>query len=513
MRRIDLICKLLAPAVAGVILQFTGALITTIVVASWNVASFSAELGLIWLVYHWVPALAVKKLRKAVESSDRPLIEEEEKEGERGEEEEEGEEGDIGEGEQVKIISEEKDDETAPVKTVNGRAASRQTCFWRFLAPCVSLREGWGIYWRQEIALAGVSIAVIYLTVLGFSGVTASYFLTQGLPNSVIGAGQGIGAIFGVTGTIAYPYIRRRVGTVRTGLIGVTCQLSMLSLCLVAAVIPGERVENSAEGYFSAHCPADNVVCEGLPIPSLLPSPTSSHFSTLPTSHFSYLPTSHFSYLPTSHFSTLPTSHFSHLPTPTPSLVISSDEGSGNGFLDRPIRRAVAASVSVAMATSPTPSPTCTIRMTSSESKVQLNRHSLPPLILMLAGIILARFGLWIFDLAIQQRVQETVAEETRGAVGGVMNAMNSAMDMMHYVLVIVAPRPEHFPILVFISVGMVALGALLYAVYLRRIRGHLFHFQQCVGKCQTTLGHGGGRVPRYQVVARENSVVNEEVL
>ena len=68
----------------------------------------------------------------------------------------------------------------------------------------------------------------------------------------------------------------------------------------------------------------------------------------------------------------------------------------------------------------------------------------------MLSGIILARFGLWIFDLAVQQRVQETVAEESRGAVGGVMNAMNSVMDMLHYILVIVAPRPEHFSILTF---------------------------------------------------------------
>ena len=496
MRRIDLICKLLAPAAAGAILQFTGPLTTTIVVASWNVVSFSAELGLIWLVYRWVPALAVKKLRKsaATETADEPLIEDAE--------EGEAEEGALGEGEEMKIFDDEKEkDKNTQVKIVKsqaGSATSHPTWCSRLLAPMLSLRYGWSTYWRQEIALAGVSMAVIYLTVLGFSGVTAGYFLTQGLPNFAIGAGQGVGAILGVAGTIAYPSIRRRIGTVRTGMFGICCQLGMLSLCLVAAVIPGERVENMAEGYFSAHCPADDV-CDGL-----LPSPPP------------YLPSSLPSPAPTSLFSPFSTSYVPTLPIPSPSPTVSSGDGSGNLF--RPIREAGSGPDSVTLTTSPTPSPNCT---TSSVSKVDLNRlNRLLPLVLMLAGIVFARFGLWIFDLAVQQRVQETVAEETRGAVGGVMNAMNSVMDMFHYVLVIVAPRPEHFSILVFISVGMVALGAVLYAVYLRRVRGHFFHCRQCWSACQSGLGRSG-HGHTYQVVAREqevnndrqNSVVNEESL
>lgn len=109
----------------------------------------------------------------------------------------------------------------------------------------------------------------------------------------------------------------------------------------------------------------------------------------------------------------------------------------------------------------------------------------------MIAGVVGARFGLWIFDLSIQQLVQETVAEEYRGVVGGVMNAMNSIMDMLHYVMVIVAPRPEHFTILTLISVGMVTLGAVLYAIYLRRVRGHFFHsFNQYYNFCRKSKGY-----------------------
>ena len=43
----------------------------------------------------------------------------------------------------------------------------------------MTLKNGWRIYIRQDIALVGFAMASIYLTVLGFSGVTSAYFLTQ----------------------------------------------------------------------------------------------------------------------------------------------------------------------------------------------------------------------------------------------------------------------------------------------------------------------------------------------
>lgn len=65
MRRIDLCCKLLAPALTGVILQNVGPFATTVVVAVWNVVSFFGELGLLWIIYKLMPSLAKKKLRKS----------------------------------------------------------------------------------------------------------------------------------------------------------------------------------------------------------------------------------------------------------------------------------------------------------------------------------------------------------------------------------------------------------------------------------------------------------------
>lgn len=601
MRRIDLLCKLLAPAVAGAILQFAGPLATTIFAAGWNVVSFFGELGLVVLVYRWVPELAVKKLRPhpLQDSARERLIEDEDEEEDGEKEREKVKDFDPSSHREERLAffdenvdTQEKEEEVQSQKatghpgTSTAGGVTRKTWLSGLLAPYMSVRDGWKIYWSQEIALAGVSMAVIYLTVLGFSGVTSAYFLTQGVPNVAIGVAQGVGAIFGVTGTFAFPRIRRRVGTVRTGLFGVSSQWAMLLLCLVSVVIPGQRVVNEARGYYSPHCPASGTDNSSTPFHdssasfslftpsrSLPPGPittsllafsfpASSPLASLASTHSLYIttpiytplpspsPSSHELPTPSSSINTMSysthvmmssyssplmtysSSSFSFL-TPSPSSVVSGDGiGSGGSGDLSSIREARASNDDTPSSTSSSPSstqqtripsPTPTSSAGSSEEEVDWTADRIVPLVLMGAGIILARFGLWIFDLSIQQRVQETVPEDQRGAVGGVMNAMNSVMDMLHYVLVIVAPRPEHFNILTFLSFGMVTLGAVLYAVYLRRFRGHFFHCRQCWEVLRRRhLGRGSGRGSRhgsaqYRQVGsgeeQQNFLVNENIL
>ena len=73
MRRIDLCCKLLAPALTGVILQYAGSFTTTAIVAIWNVGSFFGELSLLWIVYKLVPNLSLKKVRGSVLQEDKKI--------------------------------------------------------------------------------------------------------------------------------------------------------------------------------------------------------------------------------------------------------------------------------------------------------------------------------------------------------------------------------------------------------------------------------------------------------
>ena len=590
MRRIDLICKLLAPAIAGVILQYTGPLTTTMVTALWNVVSFFAELSLLYLVYRWVPTLAQKKFRKPStfevldeheEENSEAEVEVEaegEREGERGGQRE----GDLGEGGQLRFFDEEVENEEeqqlfdasvtirkSEKRRIPATVLSSRICT-RLFSPYTSVRDGWRTYIHQEVALAGLSMATIYLTVLGFSGVTSTYFLTQGLRNDLIGLAQGAGAILGVSGTIVYPFFRRRIGTVRTGLFGISFQLAMLLLCVVAVLIPGHRVANPADSYYAAHCPADSgpsntsipfcdfsttstalgslatslapLTSSQAPLTSSLAPLTSSQAplttSQAPlTSSLAPLTSSRApltSSQPAITSSLAPTS-----PTPFPSSGDMSSGDSANGLLFRPIREAETDPESELsllrpireaeddpgseqQLTSTLPQPTCSLpspSQTASTSATASESGGVSaPLVLMLLGVLGARFGLWIFDLAVQQLVQETVAEETRGVVGGVMNAMNSVMDMLHYVMVIAAPRPEHFTILTLISFAMVALGAVLYSAYLRKVRGHFFHCRQYYQFCRDRIGRGSGQASFSRVRQAEpdegdqNYLVNENV-
>ena len=89
------------------------------------------------------------------------------------------------------------------------------------------------------------------------------------------------------------------------------------------------------------------------------------------------------------------------------------------------------------------------------------------------------------------------------------MNAMNSIMDMLHYVLVIAAPRPEHFQWLTLISIAMVTLGLILYGAYVRKARGHFFHFRDCYQFSKKWVGKR--RVSDRQVGGASTSFVNED--
>ena len=356
---------------------------------------------------------------------------------------------------------------------------------------------------RQEIALIGFAMASLYLTVLGFSGVTAAYFVTQGLRNDIIGVCQGIGAVFGVTGTVIYPFIRRRFGTVRSGLFGITTQWLILLLCIVAIAVPSNRVSSQASSYYAADCRP--------PVPhnnsdiSMSVSVSATQCIAASTT-IENLPFSPNLMTTTSHSRTLIPSLL--MPSPSPS---SSSNQQNSGELKRFARDVITTS---SLPPCPPEAPPTKITPTSAPSSTGGITIAL---IFMLLGVICCRVGLWTFDLAVQQLVQEKVKEEERGVVGGVMNAMNSIMDMMHYVLVIAAPRPEHFRILTVISVGMVTLGLILYMAYLRKVRGHIFHVKDCYHwtKRKFRGERGRGRGGSVLLFADENdptSFVNKEV-
>merc|ERR1711992_254761 len=79
---------------------------------------------------------------------------------------------------------------------------------------------GWKIYMNHPVRNAGLGLAFLFLTVLGFDNITYGYCLLQGVPHFALGVLVGISALVGVLGSLAYPYLRNRVGIERTGLLG-----------------------------------------------------------------------------------------------------------------------------------------------------------------------------------------------------------------------------------------------------------------------------------------------------
>ena len=85
---------------------------------------------------------------------------------------------------------------------------------------------------------------------------------------------------------------------------------------------------------------------------------------------------------------------------------------------------------------------------------------------ILMTGVILARVGLWGFDLTITQLIQENVLESKRGVFNGVHSALNNLMDLMMYVLVIIFPQFSKFGLLVIISVFSTISCHVMFCVY-----------------------------------------------
>ena len=99
----------------------------------------------------------------------------------------------------------------------------------------------------------------------------------------------------------------------------------------------------------------------------------------------------------------------------------------------------------------------------------QQGEKILTSVIVLMAGIILSRIGLWITDLVITQLQQEYVPESQRGIVGGVQHSANNLFNVGQYVLTIVLPLPAQFGYLILISICAIFIGTLIYILFVSR--------------------------------------------
>ncbi|XP_051814512.1 solute carrier family 40 member 1 isoform X2 [Acanthochromis polyacanthus] len=355
-RIIDQLTNILAPMLVGQIMAFGSHYIGCGFISGWNLCSMCVEYALLWKVYQKTPALAVKAGQKEQQQELKQL----------------SPTRDLENGQSPEESSQPLMNETSLV--ANPDSPKQTGCCYQVSEPLRTFKSGWAAYYNQNIFFAGMSLAFLYMTVLGFDCITTGYAYTQGLNGSVLSLLMGASAVSGICGTVAFTWVRKKCGLIRTGFISGVAQLSCLMLCVVSVFAPGSPFDLSVSPFqdIYSHLIGENT-----------------------------------------------------LPEHTALTIF-------NATTDAPA-------------------------------------EELPPLqsymsvSLLFAGVIAARVGLWSFDLTVTQLIQENVIESERGVINGVQNSMNYLLDLLHFIMVILAPNQEAFGLLVIISVSFVAMGHIMY--------------------------------------------------
>ena len=167
-RTIDLVCNLAAPLLTGQLLFFTSHLVTAITVCVWNIVSAVAEFLLLRYIYRSHSALRLEKTRQ----------------------------------------------------TQSKRSGVTTT--W----------SAWVAFFKHPVRDAGLGLACLYMTVLGFDSITWGYCILQGVSESFLGIATAFSAGVGVVGARLFPCARSRLGLEKTGMLG----FIFLSACLTISV-------------------------------------------------------------------------------------------------------------------------------------------------------------------------------------------------------------------------------------------------------------------------------------
>jgi iron-regulated transporter 1 len=97
-------------------------------------------------------------------------------------------------------------------------------------------------YIRHPAYLPSFALALLYLTVLSFSGQFITYLFTQGLSSATVAALRGLAAVFELSATWLGPWLRARIGAVRAGIWFLNAELIFIALACVALWLPAGAI-------------------------------------------------------------------------------------------------------------------------------------------------------------------------------------------------------------------------------------------------------------------------------
>uniref|UniRef100_A0A673J3R3 Solute carrier family 40 member n=1 Tax=Sinocyclocheilus rhinocerous TaxID=307959 RepID=A0A673J3R3_9TELE len=209
-RIIDQLTNILAPMLVGQIMAFGSHFIGCGFISGWNVFSMCLEYFLLRKVYQKTPALAFKAGQKDADDQELKHL-----------------------NVQKEIGNNESPVEGSQLMNESAEVKKNTSCCYQMTEPIRTFKDGWVAYYNQSIFFAGMSLSFLYMTVLGFDCITTGYAYTQGLNGSVLSLLMGASAISGICGTVAFTWIRKKCGLIRTGIIaGVARSGPTLCCCL-----------------------------------------------------------------------------------------------------------------------------------------------------------------------------------------------------------------------------------------------------------------------------------------
>ena len=90
------------------------------------------------------------------------------------------------------------------------------------------------IFFQHNTLPAGLGLALLYMTMLGFDNTTWSFVLMQFVSVSVLGGLVAVSSVLGLLGSVAFPPLRQLLGVA-----GMVALVTSLSLCVVSVWLPG----------------------------------------------------------------------------------------------------------------------------------------------------------------------------------------------------------------------------------------------------------------------------------
>ncbi|XP_018016183.1 solute carrier family 40 member 1 [Hyalella azteca] len=184
-RAIDLGTEVMSPVAAGYLMAAVSVSVGAVVIIVWNLSSLLLEAALYARIWKLCPRLQISK------------------------------------------------------PEVTCTTSSECSAFARLRHKVEAMSFSWRVYLTHQVRCAGLGLALLYMTVLSLDNYSRAYLFEAGLNELILGVCTALSSLPGLLGSLLFPFLRRKMGLERTGLLGFGWLSGWLLLCVASVFAPG----------------------------------------------------------------------------------------------------------------------------------------------------------------------------------------------------------------------------------------------------------------------------------